>query len=304
MNRPDSPRSRRSRLIAAVSKDLFLYVLVPAVLLYFLARPVGEAVRVSDAAVFLILLAALAAVLLNWLVYAVLRRKRPPLPVFACGVFYLLIVELIEHYALPASHPLASTLAVIGGCLTLVCLLLLSFWLASCPSRPAHVIAVGLRIIVGLTLFFMAYQVIRDFESRRVTRDTWITIGVMIATVLGRCSARILAAFRTRALHRRASGLAAGTIVQVVGETRLDRDDDLVTRYLVRIQYAVDGSLYEIRAGIRGFTMRRYGRDAFVGREVPVFYDPADPACAFTVRIDRSILEDPSDSDAAPEKKQ
>ena len=298
MDSSDTARARKSRLISAMIRGAFLYVLAPALLLFFLAQPISNAVRASDANVFLILLAALAAVILNWMIYAVLRRKRPSLPVFAHGALCLLIIEIMEHYSLPANHPLTSTLAVIGGCLALAWMLLLSFWLAALPSRPAHVIAVGFRIIVGLTLFFMAYQVIRDFESRRVSRDTWITIGVMIATVLGRCSSRILSAFRTRSLRRRASGLAAGTIVQIIGETRLDRDDDLVTRYLVRIQYTVNDSLYEIRTGIARFIMRRYGRDTFVGREVPVFYDPSDPACAFTIRIDQHVLEEPSEPDS------
>ena len=56
---------------------LVFYALAPLLLLVFLARPVRNAVLASDPAAWMILLAVLAAVCLNWAVYAVIRRKRP-----------------------------------------------------------------------------------------------------------------------------------------------------------------------------------------------------------------------------------
>ena len=71
------------------------YTLAPLLLLGFLAGPVQDAVRASDAAAWWILLATLGAVGLNWYVYYLLHRKRPSLLVFAHGVLCLLIVSVI-----------------------------------------------------------------------------------------------------------------------------------------------------------------------------------------------------------------
>ncbi len=276
-------------------KGLFLYGLFPVLFLCLFAKPVGNAVRGSDAAAFLILLAALACVGLNWLVYAALRRKRPSLLVFAYGTFCLLLIVIVEYEALPASAPVASTLALIGGCLALAGLFLLSYWFAARRSRPAHVIAVGLWIIIGIVAFFMAYQVIRDFETRNVTRDTWITVVILLALVPAAFIHRILSARRGTAFRRRATGLAEGRILQLIGETRLDRDEDLVTDYHARIEYTVNDVPYEIRADIAKITMRRFGKKAFVGQKIPVHYDPDNPGSAFTDRIDRHFFDHVND---------
>ena len=79
--------------------------------------------------------------------------------------------------------------------------------------------------------------------------------------------------------------------MQIIGETSLDLDGDPVTRNHVRIQYTVEDRVYETRADISRFTTRRFGKEAFVGREVPVFYDPADPSDAFADRIDRHFFD-------------
>ena len=139
-----------------VLKGIFLYALIPVLCLWFFAQPAANAARNSDSAAFLVLLAALAAVALNWFIYIVIQKKRPSLLVFAHGVLCLLLTVLIEYAALPASGTLASTLSVIAGCLTLVYLFLLSFWLAAHRSKAAHVFAVGLWIIIGLIAFFYA----------------------------------------------------------------------------------------------------------------------------------------------------
>ena len=292
MDKTEIPRKSASRLLSAVLKFILLYALAPALLLCILARPIGSAACGSDAAAFLILLAALGSVALNWLVYLLIRRKRPSLLVFAFGLFCLLAVVFIEHDALPGYASLASTLALIAGFLVLMCLLLPSFWLAAHNTRLTRVIAVGLRIAVGVILFFMAYQIIRDFEIENVTRDTWITIGILVVTVLTRFSPRILSAVRRRKAEDRATGLTEGRIVQIIGETHLDLDDDPVTRQHARIQYTVDGVPYETRADVTGFTVRRFGKAAFIGRKIDVYYNPADPADAHVSRIDRHFFDE------------
>ena len=275
-----------------VLKILILYVLVPVSLLILLAAPVSEAVRRSDANAFLIILAAAGAVGMNWLVYSLLHRKHPPVPVFAHGILCLTVVVFIEHFALPGYHALAPVLAYIGGFLALMDMLMLSFWLAARRSRPAHVFAVGLRITVGVILFLMAWQILREIESRQVTRDTWITAGILVVTILVRNSPRIVSAVRRTAFHRRASGLTAGKIVQILGETHLDLDDDPVTLSHARVQYSVDGILYETRADISRYTIRKFGKPAIVGKEIPVCYNPANPSEAYVNRIDRHFFED------------
>ncbi len=291
MNRQDAVNSIKSLFRTVVLKGFLLYALFPFLCLLLLARPIGNAVRGADSAAFLILLASLVCVGLNWLVYYLVRRKRPSLLVFAFGTFCLLAVAVVEYDALPASAPLASTLAVIGGCLALAGLFLLSYWFAARRSRPAHVIAVGLWIIIGIVAFFMAYQVIRDFETRNVTRDTWITVVILLALIPAAFIHRILSVRRGTAFRRRAAGLAEGRILQIVGETRLDRDEDLVTDYHARVEYTVDGVSYETRADIAKITMRRFGKKAFVGQKIPVHYDPDSPASAYTDRIDRHFFD-------------
>ena len=56
-----------------------LYVLATALLLTLCARPIGDAVRNSETAVFPVLLYALGAASLGWLGYAAVRRRHPPL---------------------------------------------------------------------------------------------------------------------------------------------------------------------------------------------------------------------------------
>ncbi len=291
MNRQDAVNSMKSLFRTVVLKGFLLFALFPFLCLLLLARPIGNAVRGADSAAFLILLASLVCVGLNWLVYYLVRRKRPSLLVFAFGLFCLLAVAVVEYDALPASAPLASTLAVIGGCLALAGLFLLSYWFAARRSRPAHVIAVGLWIIIGIVAFFMVYQVIRDFETRNITRDTWITVVILLALIPAVFIHRILSVRRGTAFRRRATGLAEGRILQIVGETRLDRDEDLVTDYHARVEYTVDGVSYETRADIAKITMRRFGKKAFVGQKIPVHYDPDSPASAYTDRIDRHFFD-------------
>ena len=276
-----------------------LYVLVPLLLVWILAQPMRDTVHRSENAAFLILLAARAATGLNWLVYRIIRGKRPSLPVFADGAFCLLMVTVILYEALPGYSAPRPTLAAIAGSLTLAVLLLLSFWFAARNTRVSRVIAVGMRIAVGVILFFMAYQIIRDFEIGNVTRETWITAGILVAAILGRNSPRICSALRRNTSQRRATGLAEGRIVQIVGETHLDLDDDPVTLNHARIQYTVDNTVYETRADISRHTIRKFGKAAFVGREIPVAYDPADPSKAFVSRIDKHFFDQP-DSEASP----
>ena len=295
MNRQDMINSMKSHFRTVVLKGLLLYALFPVLCLLLLARPVGDAVRGAEPAAFLILLAALACVCLNWFVYTLVHRKLPSLLVFAFGAFCLLLVIIVEYEALPASAPLASTLAVIGGCLVLAFLFTLSYWFAARRSRPAHVIAVGLWIVIGIVAFFMAYQVLRDIETRNVSRDTWITAVILIALLPAVFIRRILSARRDTAFRRRTTGLAEGRILQLVGETRLDRDEDLVTDYHARVQYTVNGVPYETRADIAKITMRRFGRKAFIGQKIPVHYDPDSPADAYADRIDRHIFDRAND---------
>ena len=285
------PRSRKTQLLQAI-KVLFLYVLVPALILACLAQPIGEAVRrTAYTGACGILLAALAAVGLNWAIYRLIRREKPTLLVFAHGVFCLEAVAFIEYEALPRSLSLASTLAVVEGCLMLAFLFLLSYWFASRRSRPAHTIAVGLWIIIGIIAFFMLYRILRDFEIGHVDLDTWITLGILLALFPAAFVYRIRSSFRRKAARRRATGLVNGQIIQILGETRLDRDDEPVTDYHARVRYTVDGVAYETNAEISGFSIRKFGRKTFIGQELPVYFDPADPSCAFTNRIDRHFFD-------------
>ena len=290
MNDKAAPRSRGD-LCRLLLKGLFLYALFPGLALVFLSWPLGSAARASAHAPWLILFSALAAVCLNWLVYARLHRRRPSLLVFSWGAFCLLVLAILLHEALRGFYEQTYILGLLGGCLAFTFLFLLSYWLAARRSRAAHVFAVGLWIIIGIIAFFMVYQVIRDIESNRVTLDTWLNILILLALIPAALARRILSARRRKAFLRRASALAGGRIVQLVGETRLDRDEDLVTDYHARVAYEVDGVPYETRADIRKMTMRYYGKQAFIGRPVPVHYDPANPADAWAPRIDRRLLE-------------
>ena len=275
-----------------IIKNLFFYAVIPGFLLWLLARPIADAVRRSDAAAFLILLAALGAVALNWLVYKLVHRKRPSLLVFSHGILCLLAVVFIEHDALPGYYALTSTLALIAGFLVLMSLMLPSFWFARRNTRLTRVIAVGLRIAAGVILFFMAYQIIRDIEIENITRDTWITLAILIVTVLVRFSPRLISAVRRKEAENRATGLAEGRIVQIIGETHLDRDDDPVTLQQVRIQYTVDGVSYETRGEITHFAIWKFGKAALIGKVIPVSYDPAHPADAHVNRIDRHFFDE------------
>ncbi len=283
---------RKTILLKTILKKLFFYVFVPALCLGLPAAPAGNAARGSDPAVFLMLLAAAGAVLLNWLVYSALRGKHPPLLVYAYGAFCLLIVVIILSESLPSDHRLKSTLAVIGGHLGMASAFLFSLWCAS-PRRSklAHSTAIVIWVLLGLTLCCMIFQVLRDIEVRCVSLDTWINIASTVVFIVAFNLPWILAVRRRSASRRRAAGLAEGRIVQIVGETHLDRDGDLVTLHHARVQYTVDDVPYETRAGISLYTIRKFGRKVFIGRTVPVSYDPSDPAHAYTDRIDRHFFD-------------
>lgn len=302
MDKQPSQPARKPFLWPVVLRGLFLYVLVPGLLIAALAQPAGNAVRNSDAAAFLILFAALAAVGLNWLVYKVIHKKHPPILVFAHGVFCLLAVAAIEHEALPADCRLVSTLAMIMGPLVMIFLLLVSSWLASFRRcKPALSAAVLLRIIVGLILFLMAYQIFRDIESGCVSLDTVLTFLILVAMIPVSFLPKIISSYRRRVLRSRAAGLAEGTIVQIIGETHLDRDDDPVTLYHARIEFTAEDISYETRADISPYAIRKFGRDAFIGKTVPVSYDPADPHRAYTDKIDRHFFDTPDEEQDQPE---
>ena len=80
-----------------IIRRVFFYALVPILLLAFLAQPIGSAALASDTAAFLIQLAALAAVGLNWLVYTAVYRKRPSFVIFAHGLLCVLIVVCLQY---------------------------------------------------------------------------------------------------------------------------------------------------------------------------------------------------------------
>ena len=272
-------------------KGLFLYMLAPVLCLICLWNPAGNAVRENNGAAYWILLAALGAVGINWLIYRIVHRRLPSLLVFAHGVFCLLLTVIMEAEALPGYNPMVSTLSVIGGCLALTMLFLLSFWFAPRKSRIDHIVAVGLRLIIGAVAFLMAAQVVRDIEIGRVTRDTWISIVILIALIPAACIRRITRSARKTAFRRKATSLASGKIVQLIGETHLDLDGDPVTEYVARIRYEAGEKEYETRSGIKGITMRWFGKDSIVGLAIPVYYDPEKPEEAYANRIDRRMLK-------------
>ena len=298
MDKTNTPPEKGTRRWAVIVRNLVLYGAVVILALVLLARPIGDAVRRADAAAFWILLAALGAVGLNWLTYAAIHRRPPSLPVFAHGTFCLFLVAVIEYEAVPKNSPLASTLAIVAGYLAAASMLLLSFRLAVVKNRAAHVVAVGIWILVGLALCAMAYQVIREIEIGRVNQDTWISLGSMAAFSLGLCAPLIRRGLRRRASRKRKTALAEGIIVQIIGETYLDDEGDAVTPYFARILYEVEGVTHETRAPIYRIVARRYGKGAFLGRTVPVWYEPADPDQVYVKRIDRHVLE--TDSRESP----
>ena len=236
MGRSGTARFLKSVFRVETLKNLLIYILVPFLCLGFLAQPIGNAVRGSAAAAFLIPAAALGLVALNWYIHTVVRRERPTLLVYAHGVFCVLVTAAIAYAALPGYTEQASTLAVIVGCLTLVSLFLFSFHLASRRSRPAHAFAVLLWLVIGTIAFFMAYRIFEDVRIRRVNQDTWITALVLLALIPVPFARRIRYAVRLAAAQRSASCPAAGRITQVVGETFLDRDGDPFTHYAARIR--------------------------------------------------------------------
>lgn len=291
MNREDLIRDGK-KLLRKCLRGLLLYVLFPVVCLIFLAQPIGNQVRGCEAESFRILLTALVLVGFNWAVYFVIRGERPSLLVFSYGVLLLLAVTVIECEALAGTEGLVSILTAAAGCLLLVFLFLFSFWLAA-PQRSklAHSTAVVLWVITGLIAVFMLYRVYRDFEVRRASADTWITLMILIALIPAAFSPKILAGRRRKAARLRATGVAEGRIMQVIGETHLDRDDDLVTKYYAIVQYTVDDVSYETRADIYKLTMRWLGKKALVGKAIPVYYDPDNPAAAYANRIDRRFSD-------------
>ena len=220
------------------------------------------------------------------------RKKHLLLPVTALCAFCLMTAAIIRYETLPVYSETRPPLALFAGVLAMAFLLLLSFWLAGLRSRPAHVFAVGLWIIYIIILMLLAWQVYRDISVRVVTRDTWITLGILAVGIVAINGRKILSACRRRAAYRRANHVAMGRIYQIMGETHLDRDDDPVTLCHALIEYAVDDRLYETRTDISRYMIRRYGRDAFIGREIPVFYDPAEPEGAYANRIDKHFFDE------------
>ena len=269
---------------------LAFYVPAPLLILGLLAKPIRNAVLASDPAAWMILLAVLAAVGLNWAVYAVIRRKRPSFLVFSVGIFWVLVTALIQYTGLPGGHHLMPTLAIVIAVLALVILLLLERWFTFRPSKPAHATAVVIRVLLGIIVTGMVFQVLVDIENGLMNMDTWILIGIIIALIVAFFAHRIRVSARRSAERRRESALVSGKVVQIIGETHLDLDGDPVTEYLARVEYTIEEILYEARADIDLKTIRKYGKDAFVGRAVPVYYNPADPAEAFVNKLDKKML--------------
>ena len=223
------------------------------------------------------------------------RNRRFLLPASGFGLLCLAVLLVVWHESLPQYDELKPAIAAVCGLVLLVSLLLFSFWFAARNTKVSRVIAVGLRIIVGVVLALMVFQIYRDIEIRRVTRDTWMTGAVLVLTILVRFSPRIIAAVRRSVSVRRATALTDGKISRIVGETHLDLDGDAATVLLVHVQYTADGVPYEICADISPQTVRKYGKEAFIGLRVPVWYDPANPAGAYTTRIDKQLLEQPQE---------
>lgn len=292
MDRTDTQRSRRIQLRNTILKGLFLYMLVPAAILWLLAKPLGNAVRQNESAVFWILPAALGVIVLNWMAYAAIRRKRPSLLVFSQGVLCLLAVVIILQEALPPIHNMTSALITSGAFLALVYAMLLYFWFASRRTKFEHALAVLIRVLLDMLLVYMVYRIVRDFESKIASPDTWIAIVYLVTLIIGFSIPKIVAACRRSAARRRKTGRAEGKIVQIIGETDLDRDDEAVTENYARILYAVDDTEYETRTDISRYTTRKFGRKAFIGQKVTVCYLPENPKDTYVDRIDRHFFDD------------
>ncbi len=292
MKMPEALRSRLPVIREVITRGIGLYVLPAVLCLVLLAGPIGNAARSSDAAVYLVLLAALGAVILNWAAYRAAQKKNPSMLVFAWGAVCVLLVLIVEYEALPNTKEILSTLAVIGGCLALTAMFLLSFFLAA-PHRNklAHSTAVFLWVLIGFTFVFMIYRVWRDLEVGVATVDTWITLAVMIALIPAAFAMQIRRNRRRRKKILKADGLAEGTILQIVGETHMDFEDKYVTDYHAIIRYTVDGAEYQTKADIAKITTRWFGRKAFVGKTISVHYDPENPADAWTKKIDRHFFD-------------
>ena len=306
MNRSDLLRSLKSLFTVTLPRVLFLYLLAPCLLLVLFRQPIVDAALRSESAAFRVLLIVLGAVALNEVVYRIIRRKHPSFLVFAYGAFCLLAVVTVQYLALPGHNPLVSTLAIIGITLLQVVLILLSFWFVSLKTKPAYAAAVTIRVIVGIFLVIMAFQVVQEIESGLVNGYTWLTLGILVLLLLGLFGSKVRSAFRRGAFRRRAAGLAEGEIVRIVGETHLDVDDDLVTVFHAYIRYTVDDASYETRTDIARSALRMYGKENFIGQAVPVHYDPANPASAYTDRIRKPVKPDDSDeggAEGAPEQK-
>ena len=303
MNKSDLLRALKKFFLTVFPRFLLFYALAPALCIIFLRRPIGEAACHSGTAAFLILLAALAAVILNWLVYKAVQKKRPSLLVFSHGILCLLITAYIQYEALPTATTLFATLAMVCGTLALLYMLVLSRWFASFRgSKASLALAVGLRIIFGVVLFFVLWQILRDIETSHATRDTWLTLGSLILMLLSAAAPRLHSAYRIHTLHRRATGLATGTLTRIIGETHLDLDDDPVTLFHCTIQYTVNDVPYETHADATRFILRKYGKENFLGRKIPVFYDPTDPVSAYVNQIDKHVLDYPKEELELPEE--
>jgi len=291
MNRKEEIRASVIRCGKQALRGLFLYVLPPVLCLVLLARPIGNAVRASDAAVFLILLGALVCTGLNLAAYRAVRKKHPPLLVYAHGACCLLAMVAVEYESLLNTYGPTSTLAVIGGCLALAALLLYSFWFASRKGTAAHLTALVIWVIIGFVFVFMVYRVWRDIESKTAGIDTWIILAVLLALIPASFSPLIRSSSLRKKARLRAVGLTEGKIIQIVGETHLDRSDESVTENHARIRYTVGNTEYETKADISKITTRWFGRKAFVGQTVSVHYNPDDPKEAYVNRIDRHFFD-------------
>ena len=300
MEPSDAQPSRKGISWITVLKNLLFYGAVPFFVLRFLASPITEAALRSEREVWLTLLFSLGAVTLNWLIYRLLRGRRPSLLVLAHGLSCLLAVLILQYLALPGHYPVVAALTTVGVTLLQGILILLSFWFVSLKTKPAYAAAVTIRVIVGIFLAVMAGQIARDFETGLANGSTWLTIGILVALVLGLFASRIRSAFRRSFSRRRKTGLVSGRICKIVGTTHLDLDDDLVTLFHAHIQYTVNGVSYETRGDITRFTLRRYGKEAFIGSEVPVHYDPENPADTFVEQIQKPApKDDPAEKETA-----
>ena len=154
--------------------------------------------------------------------------------------------------ALLDNDAMSSVLTMAGGLLVLLLSILFYFWLASCHSKAAHMTAVIIRVMLDITLCIMAYRIWRDIETGISDADTWTTAGVILMILLGFQLPGIVRAVRRSASRRRATGMAEGRILQIVGETRLDRDGDSGKAY-VYLNYseyvALKGKAYEMSGG-------------------------------------------------------